>query len=171
MEWVEPNFNFVDIVEYEMYLDQRRSREDFVLQFFKDWESQNDSNSLVEICQDLITDNRLHMIVHDSFSSVTMDNFATTFRSMCLELFKDGIKNSYIASLLAFCTVLDEAMKSHLWYSSSSMFTALTNALEESSFDVKIFKWNRHQRDLMKTIKSSLFIILPALLFFYFLCK
>ena len=170
MEWVEPNFNFVDIVEYEMCLEQRRSREDFVLQFFKDWESKNDSNLFVEICQDLITDNRIHMIVDDAFGYVTMDNFATSFRSMCLELFKDGVKNEYIASLLAFCTVLDEVMTLRLWYSSSLMFKALTDALEESSIDVKRFNQNKNQRDSMKTIKA-LIIILPSLLFYYFSCK
>jgi hypothetical protein len=170
MEWVEPNFNFVDIVEYEMCLEQRRSREDFVLKFFKDWEAKNDSNLMVEICQDLRMDNTLHLITDDLFNYVTIDNFATTFRSMCLELFKNEIKNEYIASILTFCTVLDEVMKSHLWYSSSLMLKSLTNALEESSFCVKRFNWNRNLQDSMKTNKSQ-FIIEPPLLFFYFACK
>ena len=34
MEWVDPNYNFVDIMEYEMELEKRRRIEDFCIQFF-----------------------------------------------------------------------------------------------------------------------------------------
>ena len=49
MELVEPNYNIVDIMEYEMALEKRRSVEDFVVKFFKNWESNDKSNNLVVI--------------------------------------------------------------------------------------------------------------------------
>ena len=45
MEWVEPNYNIVDITEYEMMLEKRRSTEDFVIKFFKNWDSNDASDT------------------------------------------------------------------------------------------------------------------------------
>ena len=49
MEWVEPNYSIVDIAKYEMMLEKRRSAEDFVIRFFKNWESNDITDKLVVI--------------------------------------------------------------------------------------------------------------------------
>ena len=67
MEWIEPNYNLVDITEYEMMLKKRRSTEDFVIKFFKNWESNNITDKLVVICKDLVTNQRLQRIVNSYY--------------------------------------------------------------------------------------------------------
>ena len=66
MEWVEPNYNIVDITEYEMMLEKRRSTEDFLIKFFKNWDSDDASDKLVVICRDLVKDQRLQRMVNEA---------------------------------------------------------------------------------------------------------
>jgi len=171
MEWVEPNYNIVDIMEYETTLEKRRSAEDFVVTFFKNWESNDIANNLIVICQDLVTDHRLQRMVNQASTYSSLGNFSRSFRNMCSELFNDDIKDSYIIVLLAFSIVLDRTLKGQLWYTSSLLFTTIVDALIEDSIDVNKFDWNRCHRDILKTLKLSVTIILPPLLFFYFSCK
>ena len=170
MEWIEPNYNLVDITEYEMMLKKRRSTEDFVIKFFKNWESNNITDKLVVICKDLVTDQRLQRIVNKAFTYLSLVNFSQFYRKMCLELFSGEIDN-YITILFAFSIVLDRTMKAQPWYSSSKLFTTLIESLVEVSFDANNFDCNEGHRDMLKTLKLTTLIILPAILFFYYLYK
>ena len=170
MEWIEPNYNLVDITEYEMMLKKRRSTEDFVIKFFKNWESNNITDKLVVICKDLVTNQRLQKIVNKAVTYLSLVNFSQFYRKMCLELFSEEIDN-YVTILLAFSIVLDRTMKAQPWYSSSKLFTTLIESLVEISFDANNFDWNEEHRDMLKTFKLTTLIILPALLFFYYLYK
>ena len=170
MEWIEPNYNLVDITEYEIMLEKRRSTEDFVIKFFKNWESNDITDKLVVICKDLVTDQRLQRIVNEAFTYLSLVNFSQFYRKMCLELFRGEIDN-YITILFAFSIVLDRTMKAQPWYSSSELFTTLIESLVEASFDANNFDWNEGHRDMLKTLKLTMLIISPALLFFYFLYK
>lgn len=165
--WIEPNYNMADIIEYEMNLERRRNVEDFVLQFFKDWESNDESRLLVMICKDLVKDTRIRSIIDDTFLYVTQQNFSTSYRHMCLDLFKNGVEDHYMVSLFVFSIVLDQTMKSHIWYSSGLLYKCLIDVLEEVCFEPKNFGWYKTCIDLMKTITSTMVIILPPLLFFH----
>ena len=90
---------------------------------------------------------------------------------MCSELFSGEIEDTHVTALLAFSIVLDRTMKAQPWYSSSELFTTLIESLVEASFDATNFDWNRGHRDMLKTLKLTMLIISPALLFFYFLYK
>ena len=171
MEWIEPNYNLVDITEYEMMLEKRRSTEDFVVKFFKNWESNDITDKLVVICKDLVTDQRLQRIVNEAFTYSSLVNFSRSFRKMCSELFSGEIEDTHVTALLAFSIVLDRTMKAQPWYSSSELFTTLIESLVEASFDATNFDWNRGHRDMLKALKLTMLIISPALLFFYFLYK
>ena len=168
MEWVEPNYNIVDIAEYEMMLDKRRSIEDFVVKFFKYWEFNDISNKLVYICQDLVTDQRLQRMANQAFPYSTIENFLQSYRNMCSELFSEDTEVSHITVLLAFSIVFDRKMKTHSWYSPIHLFTALIDSLVEASFDSKKFEGNRNHSDMLETLRVSMFIILPSLLFCFF---
>ena len=170
MEWIEPNCNLVDMTEYEMMLKKRKSTEDFVIKFFKNWESNNITDKLVVICKDLVTDQRLQRIVNKAFTYLSLVNFSQFYRKMCLELFSGEI-DTYVTILLAFSIVLDRTMKAQPWYSSSELFTTLIESLVEASFDATNFDWNGGHRDMLKTLKLTMLIISPALIFFYFLYK
>lgn len=169
VEWVEPKYNLVDIVAFEMKLEKRRRIEDFVIQFFKDWDSRDNSILLVSICEDLAKDRRLCNITQDSFKYTTLENFQSSFYTMCTELFTKGAEDVYIVSLLAFCVVLDDVMNKHIWYCSSLLFTSLIDVLEDNNFDTHKFerKWNH--KDVFGGIMTSFAIVIPALLFFYIL--
>ena len=145
MEWVEPNYNIVDITEYEMMLEKRRSTEDFVIKFFKNWNSNDASDKLVVICRDLVKDQRLQRMVNEAFTYSSSVNFSRSFRDMCTELFSEKVEDSHVTVLLAFSIVLDRTMKAQPWFSSSHLFTALIDSLVEASFDANNFKcrcWN-----------------------------
>ena len=171
MEWIEPNYNLVDITEYEMMLEKRRSTEDFVVKFFKNWESNDITDKLVVICKDLVTDQRLQRIVNEAFTYSSSVNFSRSFRNMCSELFSGKIEDTHITALLAFSIVLDRTMKTQPWYLSSELFTTLIESLVEASFDATNFDWNRGHGDMLKALRFTMLIILPPLLFFYFLYK
>ena len=164
MEWIEPNYNLVDITEYEMMLEKRRLTEDFVVKFFKNWESN-------DITDKLVTDQRLQRIVNEAFTYSSLVNFSRSYRKMCSELFSGEIEDTHVTALLAFSIVLDRTMKAQPWYSSSKLFTTLIESLVEASFDATNFDWNGGHRDMLKTLKLTMLIISPALLFFYFLYK
>ena len=168
MEWKEPNYNLVDITEYEMMLKKRRSTEDFAIKFFKNWESNDITDKLVVICKDLVTDQRLQRIVNEAFTYLSLVNFSRFYR---LELFSGEIEDTYVTILLAFSIVLDRTMKAQPWYSSSKLFTTLIESLVEASFDATNFDWNGEHRDMLKTLKLTMLIISPSLLFFYYLYK
>ena len=145
MEWVEPNYNIVDITEYEMMLEKRRSTEDFVIKFFKNWESNDASDKLVVICRDLVKDQGLQRMVNEAFTYSSLVNFSRSFREMCTELFSEKVEDSHVTVLLAFSIVLDRTMKAQPWFSSSHLFTALIDSLVEASFDANNFNcrcWN-----------------------------
>ena len=145
MEWVEPNYNIVDITEYEMMLEKRRSTEDFVIKFFKNWNSNDASDKLVVICRDLVKDQRLQRMVNEAFTYSSSVNFSRSFRDMCTELFSEKVEDSHVTVLLAVSIVLDRTMKAQPWFSSSHLFTALIDSLVEASFDANNFKcrcWN-----------------------------
>ena len=91
MEWIEPNYNLVDITEYEMMLKKRRSTEDFVIKFVKNWESNNITDKLVVICKDLVTNQRLQRIVNKAVTYLSLVNFSQFYRKICLELFSGEI--------------------------------------------------------------------------------
>ena len=171
MEWVEPNYSIVDIAKYEMMLEKRRSAEDFVIRFFKNWECNDITDKLVVICKDLVTDKRLQRMVNEAFTYSSLENFSRSFRNMCSELFIEKVEDSYITVLLSFCIVLDRTMKAQPWYSSSHLFTALIDSLGEASFDPAKFDWTKNHEDKSITLKFSLLIILPPILFFYYLYK
>ena len=171
MEWIEPNYNMVDITEYEMMLEKRRSIEDFVIKFFKDWECDDIPDMLVLMCKDLVTDKRLQKMVNEAFTYSNMGNFSRSFRNMCSELFSEKIEESHITVIFAFSIALDRTMKAQPWYSSSYLYTALIDSLVDASFNATKFGWNRSHREMFKTFRFSLLIILPPLLFFYYLYK
>ena len=145
MEWVESNYKIVDITEYEMMLEKRRSTEDFVIKFFKNWNSNDASDKLVVICRDLVKEQRLQRMVNEVFSYSSSVKFSRSFRDMCTELFSEKVEDSHVIVLLAFSIVLDRTMKAEPWFSSSHLFTALIDSLVEASFDANNFKcrcWN-----------------------------
>ena len=145
MEWVEPNYNIVDITEYEMMLEKRRSTEDFVIKFFKNWNSNDASDKLVVICRDLVKDQRLQRMVNEAFTYSSSVNFSRSFRDMCTELFSEKVEDSHVTVLLAVSIVLDRTMKAQPWFSPSHLFTALIDSPVEASFDANNFKcrwWN-----------------------------
>ena len=170
-EWIDPNYNLVDIIEYEMKLEKRRCIEDFCIKFFKNyWENDCSIDPLVHSCHLLIKEKRLIMITKSLSTYSTEENFNTSFRTMCGELFKDSIvKNEYIVSLLAFCIELDTCLQEHVWYSPTILIKVLVNALEDVQFNPLTFSWNR--LDLIDTIITSFILIIPPLLFFYELFK
>ena len=105
MEWVEPNYNMADITEYEMVLEKRRSTEDFVLQFFKNWESNDVTDKMVVVCNDLVTDLRLQRMVNEAFIYSSVADFSQSYRKMCSELFSKNIEDYHITVLFAFSIV------------------------------------------------------------------
>ena len=167
MEWVETNYNIVDITEYEMMLDKRRSTENFVIKFFKNWESDDITNKLVVVCKDLVTDRRLQRMVNDAFTHSSLENFSRSFHNMCSQ----RVKESHIAALLAFSIVFDRTMKAQPWYSSSHLFSALVDSLIEASFDPEKFDWTKNHGNDLKTLRFPLLLILPPLLFLYYVYK
>ena len=171
MEWVEPNYNMVDIIEYEMMLEKRRSTENFVINFFKNWESNDITDKLVVICKDLVTDQRLQRMVNEAFTYSNLGNFSRSFCNMCSELFSERVEDRHITVLLAFTIVLDRTMKAQSWYLSSHLFTALIDSLVETSFDPAKFDWTKNHEKESKPLRFSLLMILPPLLFFYYLYK
>lgn len=169
----EPDYNFVDIMEFEMEIEKRRRIEDFVIRFFKDWENADTTKLLVYACQQIIKEKKLNVITNDSFRDVTVRNFKVSFRTMCDELFgTNNVKDEYVVSLLAFCIELDACMKDQLiWYTPKLLITSLIDALERVHFNPATFNWNRSEGELIETIVTSFVIIIPSLLFFYVLMK
>lgn len=169
----EPDYNFVDIMEFEMEIEKRRRIEDFVIRFFKDWENADTTKLLVYACQQIIKEKKLNVITNDSFRDVTVRNFKVSFRTMCDELFDtNNVKDEYVVSLLAFCIELDACMKDQLiWYTPKLLITSLIDALERVHFNPATFNWNRSEGELIETIVTSFVIIIPSLLFFYVLMK
>lgn len=168
-DWRSPDYKLVDIVEHEMKIEKRRSIEDFCFQFFKDYWGETTAET-VQICRLFIKERRLHSIVEDTFKYVTRENFATSFQSMCMELFKDDvIKDEYIVSLLIFCIDLDSCLQQYEWYSTSILIEVLVEALDRIHFRPHTFNWNRSSS--IDTIIKSFIIIVPSLLFFYILFK
>ena len=168
---MEPDYNIVDITEYEIMLEKRRLTENFVINFFKKWESDDISDKLVVHCKDLVTDQRLQKMVNEAFTNSSLFNFSRSFRNMCSELFSERVEGSHVTVLLAFSIVLDRTMKAQAWYLSSHLFTALIDSLVEASFDPAKFDWVENSGNELKTLRFSLLIILPPLLFCYYLYK
>ena len=164
MEWVEPNYNIVDITEYEMMLEKRRSTEDFVIKFFKNWDSNDASDKLVVICRDLVKDQRLQRMVNEAFTYSSSVNFSRSFRDMCTELFSEKVEDSHVIVLLAFSIVLDRTMKAQPWFSSSHLFTALIDSLVEASFDANNFNsrcWNHIDMvTVMEILEVALYLMI-----------
>ena len=127
MEWVEPNYNIVDITEYEMMLEKRRSTEDFVIKFFKNWNSNDASDKLVVICRDLVKEQRLQRMVNEVFSYSSSVKFSRSFRDMCTELFSEKVEDSHVTVLLAVSIVLDRTMKAQPWFSSFHCINRFTS--------------------------------------------
>lgn len=181
-DWFDPDYNFVDIMEFEMEIEKRRRIEDFVIQFFKDWETATPAttNLLVHTCQQFIKEKKkLYAIASDSFRHVTAGNFKGSFHAMCMELFaNNNVKDEYVVSLLAFCIELNIYMQDHIWYNTPKiLITSMIDALEQVHFNPVAFNWNRtmegRQEEMMliENIVTSFVIIVPSLLFFYFLLK
>ena len=173
-DWLNPNYNLVEIVEFEMQIEKRRRIEDFIIQFFKDWETVASSKSLlVYTCQQLIKERRLCAITQDMCRHVTMGNFNDSFQAMCTLVFDNGnVKDEYIVSLLAFSIKLDECMHDYIWYTPKLLITSLIDALERVHFDPGAFDWDQSEGDLLQRIITSSFsILIPSLLFFYILLR
>merc|ERR1712136_298231 len=125
-------------------LEKRRSTEDFVIKFFKNWDSDDASDKLVVICRDLGKDQRLQRMVNEAFTYSSSVNFSHSFRDMCTGLFSEKVEDSHV-TVLAFSIVLDRTMKAQPWFSSSHLFTLLIDSLVKASFDANNFKcrcWN-----------------------------
>ena len=174
--WLEPDYNIVDIIEFEMEIEKRRRIEDFVIQFFKDWENAATTKLIVYVCQQLIIkEKKLYTITNDSFRHVTLVNFKVSFQAMCDELFgnNNNVKDEYVVSLLAFCIELDACMRDRLIeYTPKLLITSLIDALERVNFNPVTFNWNRQTGgELIENILTSFLFIIPSLLFFYVLLK
>ena len=157
-----------DIFEYEINLERRRNIENFVVDFFKDWAIKARNRYLVEICLELITDVRVLNTVEDLFSCVTEENFSDSFMNMGLVIFENGTKIGYIASILTFAVVLDRKMQSHEWYCSRLLFKGIIDVFDAVDFDPKPLNTELRTKEITRTIKESLIILLPSLLFYYF---
>ena len=172
--WKEPDYTMVDIVSLEMELEKRRKVEDFVIQFFKDWESgviASQQQQLVYTCQKIMRQSKL--VDHDYFKHIDHENFKPCFHTMCMELFKNGVADEYVISLLAFCIEVNVYMQNHhhIWYTSRQLITPLIGVLEQMKFDPIQFNLNQTERDFFVKIATSFVIIIPSLLFFYLLLK
>ena len=164
-EWITSNYNAVDIIEYEMTIGKRRRIEDFCIEFFKDWETCAQL-PLVQVCQRVIKEKKHYTITRDLSTYLTIDNFDVSFRTMCLELFKDTVKDGHVVSLLVFCIELDTCLQHHTWYTLPILVESLVNALACVQFNPST--WN--QSNLIDNVVTSFIIIVP-LLFFYILFK
>ena len=168
--WVSPNYSLVDVVEYEMKLQKRRCIEDFCINVFKDYWN-NGTTPISRACHQLIDEGRLCSITETISTSITLDSFESTFQAMGSELFANGIvKEEYVISLLAFSIKLDTYLHNYMWYSSLLLITALVKTLEEACFDPLSFKWNQIE-DTINVIITSFIVIVPCLLFSFFLFK
>ena len=181
-EWIVPNYSFVEIYEYEMEIEKRRRTEDFCIQFFKDWETDRDvgadstSNSklLVHICRHIIKEEKLCKVVKDLPNYyLTLCNFNAKFQTMCTLLFKEGTRDEYVVSLLAFCIELHKEMQDCAtpWYNWKLLITSLADALERANFNPRTFNYDQSGSALLQSIITSFIAIVPSLLFFYVLLR
>ena len=174
MDWVKANYDFVDITEYEMKLERRRSIENLCIQFFKDWELGERNTPITSTCSNHVNDTTFNNIVRDLVHQLTLSNFNSMFHSMCDELFGNDkqLKDGYIISLLCFCVKLNETLRDYIWYTITLMISTLVEALEKHAFNPLSFQ-EKHQDDggLTTLFLEGCTLIIPPLILFYILSK
>ena len=187
-KWIVPNYSLVDVHAYEMGIYKRRRIEDFCIQFFKDLEStehidtvdvDNDTTKfLVRMCQRLVREEeKFREIMKTLPARLSLENFTGDFQEMCNILFKGGtdVRDEYVISLLVFSTelhrVITHGEASYAWYDCKLLLISLSDALERAGFNPCTFKYHEHSSGILRTIITSFIITVPALLFFYIVCK
>ena len=157
---------------YESAIKVRRSVEDFIIRFFRSWDANDATNKLVVLCQDLVTDSRLHRMADRTFVRIDQGNFNQAFRYVCSEFFSKGVGDGHVIALLGFSIVLDKTLKKSWGYTSDMLLRSLADVLIVESIDVQQFDTSMMTTGgSMQILTSSLGMLLSSMLLFFFCCS
>lgn len=86
---------------------------------------------------------------------------------MCSEVFRNGVRDTYVISLFAFCIVRGQTLQNNTWYSSDLLFSCLIDVLDDISFDPTA--WSSCYKISLKKLVAPFIVAIPSLILLYIL--